>query len=209
MTLKLARAGVEAVSGAEGLGLTQQIVEIPLSGKGEAALQDAIKAARQLGEPAAPARLGACLLWPAAARGGSRHACLPFSGADTVPATPALLSFPPVAGVPYSVGTEHLLLGMLREEKGPVVRMLAKLGADVAQVQAEVRRLADCLPCGMGPGRNLHCCATVIHEGRGVLRSGSVCAEKRLTRSPEERLLPLPQPPEARCPGFPRGRCCG
>jgi hypothetical protein len=160
VTLKLARAGVEAVSGAEGLGLTQQIVEIPLSGKGEAALQDAIKAARQL-------------------------------------------------GVPYSVGTEHLLLGMLREEKGPVVRMLAKLGADVAQVQAEVRRLADCLPCGMGPGRNLHCCATVIHEGRGVLRSGSVCAEKRLTRSPEERLLPLPQPPEARCPGFPRGRCCG
>lgn len=66
MTLKLAREGVEAVSGADGLGLTQQIVEIPLSGKGEAALRDAISEARQLGEPAA-----ALQPVPAAAR------CLP------------------------------------------------------------------------------------------------------------------------------------
>jgi ATP-dependent Clp protease ATP-binding subunit ClpC len=39
------------------------------------------------------------------------------------------------------VGTEHLLLGLLREEKGIAAQVLTKLGADVESVRAETLRL--------------------------------------------------------------------
>jgi ATP-dependent Clp protease ATP-binding subunit ClpC len=39
------------------------------------------------------------------------------------------------------IGTEHLLLGLLREEKGVGAQVLTHLGADVASVRREVQRL--------------------------------------------------------------------
>lgn len=48
--LKKARVGVEAQSGASGKGLVLQIVEIPLSSKADAALKQAEREARRLGE---------------------------------------------------------------------------------------------------------------------------------------------------------------
>ncbi|HET7572370.1 MAG TPA: Clp protease N-terminal domain-containing protein [Gaiellaceae bacterium] len=41
-----------------------------------------------------------------------------------------------------SVGTEHLLLGLLREEEGLAVRVLADLGVALDETRAEVERLA-------------------------------------------------------------------
>ena len=36
----------------------------------------------------------------------------------------------------YAIGTEHLLLGLLREEEGLAPRVLAQLGADIERVHA-------------------------------------------------------------------------
>lgn len=40
------------------------------------------------------------------------------------------------------IGTEHLLLGMIKEEKSVASKVLRKLGADAAQVQRRIERLA-------------------------------------------------------------------
>jgi ATP-dependent Clp protease ATP-binding subunit ClpC len=39
------------------------------------------------------------------------------------------------------IGTEHILLGLLRESEGPAAQVLVELGADLSQVRQQVRRL--------------------------------------------------------------------
>jgi len=43
----------------------------------------------------------------------------------------------------HHIGTEHILLGLLREGEGPAAQVLAELGADLAQVRQQVLRLLD------------------------------------------------------------------
>ena len=39
------------------------------------------------------------------------------------------------------IGTEHILLGLVRESSGLAARVLRDLGAEPAQVRAEIKRL--------------------------------------------------------------------
>ena len=50
------------------------------------------------------------------------------------------------------VGTEHLLLGLLREEKGIAAQVLARIGMDAPSVRKEVLRLQTLLPPPRDPG---------------------------------------------------------
>jgi len=43
----------------------------------------------------------------------------------------------------HHIGTEHILLGLLREGEGPAAQVLAELGADLTQVRQQVLRLVD------------------------------------------------------------------
>jgi ATP-dependent Clp protease ATP-binding subunit ClpC len=43
----------------------------------------------------------------------------------------------------HHIGTEHILLGLLREGEGPAAQVLVELGADLAQVRQQVLRLLD------------------------------------------------------------------
>jgi ATP-dependent Clp protease ATP-binding subunit ClpA len=43
----------------------------------------------------------------------------------------------------HHIGTEHILLGLLREREGPAAQVLGELGADLAQVRQQVLRLLD------------------------------------------------------------------
>jgi ATP-dependent Clp protease ATP-binding subunit ClpC len=43
----------------------------------------------------------------------------------------------------HHIGTEHILLGLLRESEGPAAQVLVELGADLAQVRKQVLRLLD------------------------------------------------------------------
>jgi ATP-dependent Clp protease ATP-binding subunit ClpC len=43
----------------------------------------------------------------------------------------------------HHIGTEHILLGLLRESEGPAAQVLGELGADLAQVRQQVLRLLD------------------------------------------------------------------
>jgi ATP-dependent Clp protease ATP-binding subunit ClpA len=43
----------------------------------------------------------------------------------------------------HHIGTEHILLGLLRESEGPAAQVLVELGADLAQVREQVLRLLD------------------------------------------------------------------
>jgi len=47
------------------------------------------------------------------------------------------------------IGTEHLLLGLIREGEGVAAQVLARLGADLDRVRQEVIQLR---PHGIGPG---------------------------------------------------------
>ena len=46
---------------------------------------------------------------------------------------------PPHTGHNY-IGTEHILLGLLREGEGVAARVLETLGADPAKIRTQVRR---------------------------------------------------------------------
>ncbi|MGC4045464.1 MAG: ATP-dependent Clp protease ATP-binding subunit [Armatimonas sp.] len=48
------------------------------------------------------------------------------------------------------IGTEHLLLGLIREGEGLAGRVLSRLGVDLERTRAEVRRLHDQEPVGVG-----------------------------------------------------------
>lgn len=50
------------------------------------------------------------------------------------------------------IGTEHLLLGLIREGEGLAGRVLSRLGVDLERTRAEVRRLHDQEPVGVGAG---------------------------------------------------------
>ncbi len=52
------------------------------------------------------------------------------------------------------IGTEHLLLGLIREGEGLAGRVLSRLGVDLERTRAEVRRLHDQEPVGVGAGSN-------------------------------------------------------
>jgi len=43
----------------------------------------------------------------------------------------------------HHIGTEHILLGLLREREGPAAQVLVELGADLTQVRQQVLRLLD------------------------------------------------------------------
>jgi ATP-dependent Clp protease ATP-binding subunit ClpC len=43
----------------------------------------------------------------------------------------------------HHIGTEHVLLGLLREGEGPAAQVLVELGADLSQVRQQVLRLLD------------------------------------------------------------------
>ncbi len=45
----------------------------------------------------------------------------------------------PIAGHNY-IGTEHILLGLLREGEGVAARVLETLGADPAKIRTQVRK---------------------------------------------------------------------
>ena len=55
------------------------------------------------------------------------------------------------------IGTEHLLLGLIREGEGLAGRVLSRLGVDLERTRAEVRRLHDQEPVGVGAG------STTVH----------------------------------------------
>ena len=48
------------------------------------------------------------------------------------------------------IGTEHLLLGLIREGEGLAGRVLSRLGVDLERTRAEVRKLHDQEPAGVG-----------------------------------------------------------
>ncbi len=52
------------------------------------------------------------------------------------------------------IGTEHLLLGLIREGAGLAGRVLSRLGFYLERTRAEVRRLHDQEPVGVGAGSN-------------------------------------------------------
>jgi ATP-dependent Clp protease ATP-binding subunit ClpC len=43
----------------------------------------------------------------------------------------------------HHIGTEHILLGLLREREGPAAQVLVELGADLTQVRQQVLRLLE------------------------------------------------------------------
>jgi ATP-dependent Clp protease ATP-binding subunit ClpC len=43
----------------------------------------------------------------------------------------------------HHIGTEHILLGLLRESEGPAAQVLVELGADLTRVRQQVLRLLD------------------------------------------------------------------
>jgi ATP-dependent Clp protease ATP-binding subunit ClpC len=43
----------------------------------------------------------------------------------------------------HHIGTEHILLGLLREGEGPAAQVLVELGADLSEVRQQVLRLLD------------------------------------------------------------------
>lgn len=157
--LKPARAAVEAVTGASGQGLVQQIVELPLSGKADAVLAAARREAVKMGEAEAGGPAPGCRRSnlvkldrnpPGRATGQQprAHRTLSVSfGASGAQFLPAGAPLPPLAGVPDAIGTQHLLMALLAEEQGPTKRVLGRLGIDdEAGILAEAR-WACCAPC--------------------------------------------------------------
>ena len=51
------------------------------------------------------------------------------------------------------IGTEHILLGLVREGSGVAANVLGMLGADAGKLSAEVERLAKPMPGAVGPGQ--------------------------------------------------------
>lgn len=49
------------------------------------------------------------------------------------------------------IGTEHILLGLVREGEGVAVQVLVSLGADLSQVRQQVMQLLSCYQAGGGP----------------------------------------------------------
>ena len=51
----------------------------------------------------------------------------------------------------HHIGTEHILLGLLREGEGPAAQVLVELGADLSRVRQQVLRLLDDPQGELGP----------------------------------------------------------
>ena len=147
VTLKDARVEVEKIIG-RGSGFVA--VEIPFTPRAKRVLELSLEEARQLGAraPRAP-RCPAGAEPPAACR----EAGLPcfWLGVDLAaaawwevcrPAGRRLTCCPalPPAGHNY-IGTEHILLGLLREGEGVASRVLETLGADPAKIRTQVIRM--------------------------------------------------------------------
>jgi hypothetical protein len=112
------------------------------------------------------------------------------------------------------IGTEHILLGLIREGEGVGAQVLAKLGADEARVRAEVIRLLsgsagrEAQPAASAPamgGRSLDRCAFCARDlwelERYVVGTGGVicdacidAAREAVANAPEagERAVRLP-----------------
>lgn len=121
VNLKDARVEVEKIIG-RGSGFVA--VEIPFTPRAKRVLEMSLDEARQLGEPG----LGS-VRSPAAQQ--AQHAIFSMSDQRCMPLHNC-------AGHNY-IGTEHILLGLLREGEGVAARVLETLGADPAKIRTQVR----------------------------------------------------------------------
>jgi ATP-dependent Clp protease ATP-binding subunit ClpC len=64
------------------------------------------------------------------------------------------------------IGTEHILLGLIREGEGVAAQVLVKLGADLSRVRQQVIQLLSGLPGRSGQGRGSAASSTARRQGR-------------------------------------------
>jgi hypothetical protein len=139
VNLKDARTEVEKIIG-RGSGFVA--VEIPFTPRAKRVLELSLEEARQLGASARAAgggrrarawRRGRARGWRLAAR---LRGPQPRAPSKPRPAPPP----PPSQGHNY-IGTEHILLGLLREGEGVAARVLETLGADPSKIRTQVIRM--------------------------------------------------------------------
>jgi ATP-dependent Clp protease ATP-binding subunit ClpA len=154
VNLKDARVEVEKIIG-RGSGFVA--VEIPFTPRAKRVLEMSLEEARQLGESKVDGRLKCFLEWDRL-RGSTAAACSwPFgsvvrylrvrNGPSEVQSEKQIVRFAlcchyadivsTLAGHNY-IGTEHILLGLLREGEGVAARVLETLGADPAKIRTQV-----------------------------------------------------------------------
>ena len=129
-------------------------VEIPFTPRAKRVLEMSLEEARQLGMALpvvmmhvehlflGPCGLGPYLpVFPTAKRGSPcvcMHAWQASCHDCCLSLAPSLIPAPsPLAGHNY-IGTEHILLGLLREGEGVAARVLETLGADPAKIRTQV-----------------------------------------------------------------------
>jgi hypothetical protein len=81
-----------------------------------------------------------------------------------------------------TVGPEHLLLALLRDDRGPAVEALEAVGVSFAAARREIRRLYGEPEDGDGDGRGGRALAPISARARGVLQ----CALQEAARSGAE-----------------------
>ena len=67
------------------------------------------------------------------------------------------------------IGTEHTLLGLIREGEGVAAQVLVKLGADLSRVRQQVIQLVTGYQAEAGAGRSARA------SGRAAARSAGCC----------------------------------
>lgn len=174
VNLKDARVEVEKIIG-RGSGFVA--VEIPFTPRAKRVLELSLEEARQLGARRAPGadgegagrgrgrgsgrsgvRRGAVGRWPCRRIGRSQ---LPRRLWSSRLAAPQRTHSTPPPKLPHSrahpghnyIGTEHILLGLLREGEGVAARVLETLGADPSKIRTQVRVGGVWGAQGRGPRR--------------------------------------------------------
>ncbi|GER30174.1 ATP-dependent Clp protease ATP-binding subunit ClpA [Striga asiatica] len=134
ITLKEARVEVEKIIG-RGSGFVP--VEIPFTPRAKRVLELSLEEARQLGRD--------CEI---------SFDCI-LSNLHGLTTKATLIHVPFESGNNY-IGSEHLLLGLLREGEGVAARVLESLGADLSNIRAQVIRMvgesAETIGAGVGGG---------------------------------------------------------
>jgi len=71
------------------------------------------------------------------------------------------------------IGTEHLLLGLVRESKGPAARVLAKLGVDLEKTRIEASQISESKGASKTSGDEWRTPATDSLETQGKVNDGA------------------------------------